>query len=66
MASKVTNRITLFTRQNCGLCENAKQVLDKVQTRKPFLFQQVDIMASQNSKWKIYEFDVPVVSTIDT
>jgi hypothetical protein len=55
-------RITLFTRVNCGLCTSARDVLQRVHQKKPFEFHQIDVMAPQNSKWRIYEFDVPVVS----
>ena len=55
-------RITLFTRVNCGLCTTAREVLQRVQQKRPFEFHQIDVMAPQNSKWKIYEYDVPVVS----
>ncbi len=57
-------RITLFTRVNCSLCTTARDVLDKVRQRRPFQFRQFDVMEPENSKWKIYEFDVPVVCSI--
>lgn len=28
-------RLTLFTKDNCGLCTNAKQALTRVQTKVP-------------------------------
>src|ERR1700761_7469772 len=55
-------RITLFTRVNCSLCTSAREVLQRVNQKRPFEFHQIDVMEPQNSKWKIYEFDVPVVS----
>jgi hypothetical protein len=54
-------RITLFSRANCSLCTTARQVLDSVQQRRKFELHQIDVMAPGNSKWKVYEFDVPVV-----
>lgn len=54
-------RITLFSRANCSLCTTARQVLDTVQQRRKFELHQIDVMAAGNSRWKIYEFDVPVV-----
>ena len=54
-------RITLFTRQNCSLCDEAKQVLAKVWDKKPFEYDEIDVMAMQ--QWKaLYEYDTPVVS----
>lgn len=59
-------RITLFTRENCGLCTQAKSVLSDVWDRRPFEFQEVDIVKSQQiPRWRdLYEFDVPVVRSI--
>ena len=58
-------RLTLFTRANCGLCDNAKQVLSNVWDRRPFEYEEVDVMAASQSKWKdLYEFDTPVVSRL--
>ena len=61
MAVSQALRITLFSRANCSLCTSARQVLDRVQQRRKFELHQVDVMAAGNPKWKIYEFDVPVV-----
>lgn len=56
------SRITLFTRANCGLCDNARLVLSKVWDKRPFHYEEVDVMARGHEKWKdVYEFDVPVV-----
>ena len=55
-------RLTLFTRQNCGLCEDAKVVLSKVRDKRPFDYEEVDVMSPGQQKWKAaYEFDTPVV-----
>ena len=55
-------RLTLFTRANCGLCDNAKQVLSSVWDRRPFEYDEVDVMSPDHEKWKhLYEFDTPVV-----
>lgn len=56
-------RITLFTRENCGLCTQAKSVLSQVQQSRPFEFREVDIVKPEAKGWKdLYDFDVPVVS----
>lgn len=55
-------RLTLFVRSNCSLCDDAKVVLSRVWDRKPFHYDEVDVMAPGNGRWKdIYEFDTPVV-----
>ncbi len=56
-------RITLFTRENCGLCTQAKSVLSDVWDKRPFAFKEVDIIKPESKPWRdLYEFDVPVVS----
>ncbi|KAF2771790.1 hypothetical protein EJ03DRAFT_267983 [Teratosphaeria nubilosa] len=55
-------RLTFFTRANCGLCTDAKQVLLKVWDRRHFAFTEIDVMAAGHDRWKaLYEFDTPVV-----
>ncbi|KAF2085183.1 hypothetical protein K490DRAFT_47324 [Saccharata proteae CBS 121410] len=54
-------RVTLFTRQGCGLCDNAKATLMKVQQQRPFEYEEIDVMAPGKASWKLlYELDVPV------
>ncbi|KAL2757562.1 hypothetical protein ACRALDRAFT_2097417 [Sodiomyces alcalophilus JCM 7366] len=55
-------RITLFTRENCGLCIRAKSALSHVWDRRPFEYHEVDISAPDAKPWKdLYDFDVPVI-----
>ncbi|KAK2073535.1 hypothetical protein P8C59_007816 [Phyllachora maydis] len=54
-------RITLFTRQNCQLCSQARTVLSVVWDTRPFALKEIDIMKPENKGWKMYEFDVPVI-----
>lgn len=55
-------RMTLFVRQNCSLCTDAKDVMSKVWDRRPFEYTEIDVMAPNQTKWKnLYEFDTPVV-----
>lgn len=56
------SRITLFTRQGCSLCDNAKGVLSNVWDKRPFEYTEIDVMAPGQQRWKdVYEFDTPVV-----
>ncbi|KAH6660259.1 hypothetical protein BKA67DRAFT_653454 [Truncatella angustata] len=57
------SRITLFTRENCGLCTQAKSVLSDLWDQRPFEYKEVDIIKSQQiPRWRdLYEFDVPVI-----
>lgn len=55
-------RITLFTRPNCSLCDDAKAVLSTVWDKRPFDFSEVKVMTPGQEAWKkVYEFDTPVV-----
>ena len=57
--------LTLFTRKNCSLCDDAKGVLSRVWDRRPFEYKEIDVMASGYQKWKnLYEYDAPGVSAI--
>ena len=38
-------RHTLFIRQNCSLCTDAKEVMSKVWDRRPFEYTEIDVMA---------------------
>jgi len=60
---RFTCRLTLFTRKNCSLCDDAKKVLSNVWDRRPFEYDEIDVMETSQEKWKaLYEFDTPVVS----
>ncbi|KAI1776638.1 hypothetical protein F4818DRAFT_440037 [Hypoxylon cercidicola] len=56
-------RITLFTRENCGLCTEARSVLSDVWDTRPFQFKEIDIIKYDSKhRWRdLYEFDVPVI-----
>jgi len=60
---KSSCRITLFTRENCGLCIRAKSALSNVWDSRPFVYREVDIIKPKASAWRdLYDMDVPVVS----
>ncbi|KAG6363178.1 hypothetical protein INS49_008274 [Diaporthe citri] len=55
-------RITLFTREHCGLCVSARSVLSDVWDSRPFVYKEVDIVKPAAQQWKdLYDFDVPVI-----
>jgi len=59
-------RITFFTRANCSLCTNAKQILSSVWDVRPFEYKEIDVMkeSDEAKSWRdLYEFDTPVVSS---
>ncbi|RMY50923.1 hypothetical protein D0865_06633 [Hortaea werneckii] len=54
-------RLTFFTRPNCMLCTEAKDVLSKVWDRRHFEYNEVDVMQPAGKEWRnLYEFDTPV------
>uniref|UniRef100_A0A8C6A4Q0 Glutaredoxin-like protein n=1 Tax=Marmota marmota marmota TaxID=9994 RepID=A0A8C6A4Q0_MARMA len=59
-ASKTTLPVlTLFTKDPCPLCDEAKEVLKPYKNR--FILQEVDITLPENSAWyERYKFDIPV------
>lgn len=60
-------RLTLFTRPNCKLCDDAKLSLSQVWDKRPFDYEEIEVMKPGKESWKnVYEFDTPVVSTLDS
>lgn len=59
---KQTVRLTLFTRRQCPLCDEAKEVLSKVWDRRPFEYDEINVISVKHKEWKaLYEFETPVV-----
>lgn len=59
-------RITLFTRPACGLCDEAKLVLARVQEERPFIYKEFNVMEAGHHVWRrLYQYDTPVVSLSD-
>ncbi|KAK2600242.1 hypothetical protein QQS21_005038 [Conoideocrella luteorostrata] len=55
-------RITLFSRDNCGLCTQAKSVLSDVWDKRPFAYKEVNLALPESKSWKeLYDFDIPVI-----
>ncbi|XP_061071832.1 glutaredoxin-like protein C5orf63 homolog [Conger conger] len=51
--------LTLFTKDPCPLCDEAKEILEPYKQR--FVLQQVDITRPENSAWyDRYKYDIPV------
>lgn len=60
--------VTLYTRPNCGLCVEAKNVLRDSWEKsvQKFDYSEVDITLPENKQWyDLYAFDVPVVHVDD-
>jgi glutaredoxin len=53
--------VTLYTRQGCCLCDDAKQVLAEARRRTAFDYQEVDIDADAELR-RQYNDEVPVIA----
>ena len=56
-------RVTLYTRQECHLCEHAKEVLERVRKDTPFVLDE-HVLQEGEPSFDRYQELVPVV-TID-
>jgi len=54
-------KVTLYTRRQCCLCENAKQVLVAARAHAPFEFEEVDIDGDAELRTR-YNDEVPVIA----
>ena len=57
--------VTLYSRPGCHLCEEARESLERVQTRAPFTLQEVDITTDDALHMRYLE-RIPVVSVDGT
>jgi glutaredoxin len=53
--------VTLYTRQNCCLCDDAKAVLAEARTRTAFEYREVDIDSDAELR-RLYNDDIPVIA----
>lgn len=59
MSSCEIPTLTLYTKDNCSLCDDAKEVLKKFPNK--FELEEVDITSPENKEWfRRYRFDIPV------
>jgi len=54
-------KVTLYTRKDCCLCEDAKRVLESVRNRARFELEEVDIDSDAGLR-QIYNDEVPVIA----
>ena len=53
-------RVVLYTREGCGLCETAKQVLLAERERTPFELEEIDVEGNDDLELE-YGIRIPVV-----
>ena len=55
------SRVTLYTRDGCHLCDEARKVLIAARARETFEFEEIDI--DQRPEWlPLYNEEVPVIA----
>jgi len=53
--------LTLFTKENCQLCEEALEEIREAGLSQKFTLSQVDIEEPENEKWfGLYRYEIPV------
>lgn len=52
--------VTLYTKPNCPLCDNALEQIELAQTQAAFAFEQMNIL-SDLAPYERYKHDIPVV-----
>jgi hypothetical protein len=67
---KQVQKVTLFSKKYCGLCDNVFQELNHLQetldSSVPFSIEIKDIEKRENLKWKkLYHLDIPVIHLND-
>ncbi|KAK9372209.1 glutaredoxin-like protein [Lipomyces chichibuensis] len=55
--------MTIFSRPQCGLCDEAKESIAKAIKHLPqFRYSEIDILKSENQEWfDKYAYEVPVI-----
>ncbi len=53
--------VTLYTRVDCHLCEEAKEVIDEVQRERPFELVVLDV-DDDPALLALYDHEVPVIA----
>jgi len=56
------NKVTLFTKECCSLCDSARFVIEKLRRRCDFDLELIDITDPGNTRWfALYGHEIPVV-----
>jgi hypothetical protein len=55
-------KVTLFTKEECTLCDKVKAVLEQTRSARPHALYSVDIADPRNQVWwDRYKYDIPVL-----
>ena len=55
-----TPRVTLYTKPECGLCDEVKEVIEIVRRRRPFDVELRNILENLD-EYEKYKHDIPVI-----
>lgn len=53
-------KLTLFTKENCGLCVEAKEILEQLRIEKNIIIEEIDIY-SDDELLEEYQLMIPVI-----
>lgn len=53
-------RVTLYTKPECGLCDEVKEVIEIVRRRRPFEVELRNILENLD-EYEKYKHDIPVI-----
>ena len=53
-------KVTIYSKPDCPLCDEAKEVLERVRASIPFELEEVDIR-SDSELFDRFRYDIPVV-----
>jgi glutaredoxin len=56
----MSTKLTLFTKENCGLCDEAKEVIRLVQLEKKIELKEIDIY-SDDALLEEFQLMIPVI-----
>ena len=55
-------KLTLFTKEQCSLCDDVKEILDSVRNTHPHTLEAIDITDAAHKEWhRRYKYDIPVL-----
>jgi len=57
----VKPKVTFYTRRDCGLCEEAKRVVESVRRQSDFELEEIDIDGDPELS-ALYGWEVPVIA----
>lgn len=60
MTSQRLPRVTIYTKPECGLCEEAEEVIESLRARRTFELERRNILENFDD-YQRYKHDIPVI-----